>query len=443
MNQTLNSIRRQNKGSGNTGQIVDDIYKMKFPELLEMSKKEIARALPNHIDPNRIVRIALTAFRKNPELAKCQPMSVLAAVFQASQLGLEISMNGEAFLVPFKDHQSVECQLIPGYQGLMKLARNTGVVRDIYAHEVYENDHFELDLGLDRKLVHKPMLGKGGFPAPIHMRGEAVGFYAVAILDDGIRSFVPMSLEDVMGVRDDSKGYQAARRYNRRSPWDTHFIEMAKKTVIRALCKMLPKSSELNAALNLDRAAEMGLRQQIDLQQVADGIYEVPKHEDADANADSGRETQSTSSHQQRYQQQRQSPQPSSTARAAPRQQPAPQQPRNVQRQGPVDVAEQVRNAPPPPQPQQPKQQPQQAAQQAQQQAGVSPSSTQSRSSAGPASAVNDVIGQMKAAKSMHHLDELSIRAESVYDGADLVAINRAFDEARDRICGNAPAFPM
>lgn len=437
MNQTLNSIRRQGNPNGKPA-LVDDIYKMKFPELLEVSKNEIARALPNNIDPNRILRIALTAFRKNPELGKCQPLSVLAAVFQASQLGLEISMNGEAYLVPFRD----ECQMIPGYQGLMKLARNTGVVLDIYAHEVYENDYFELDLGLDRKLVHKPMVVKNGFPAPTHMRGEIVGFYAVGILRDGTRTFIPMCVDDVLAVRDDSKGYKSAKRYNKPSSWDTHFVEMAKKTVIRSLCKMLPKSSQLSAALNLDRAAEMGLRQQIDLHQVADGSYEVPSYDDADDNADDVQANQSSPAQQQRYQSP-QSSQPSSAARAAPRQQPAPQQPRNVQRQAPVDVAEQVRNAPPPPQPLQPKQQPQQAAQQAPQQAGVSPSSTQSRNPASPASAVKEVIEQMKAAKSMHHLDELSIRAESVYDGADLVAINRAFDEARDRICGNAPAFPM
>ena len=161
MSQALNSIRRNNpQGNGQVDQARNSNV-FNFPALLEKSKGEIARALPKHIDPDRMLRIALTTFRTNPGLAKCNPVSVLAAVIQASQLGLEIGQNGEAYLVPFKD----ECQMIPGYLGLMKLARNSGMIRDIYAHEVRENDRFELRLGLNRHLDHEPLQGRGGFPA--------------------------------------------------------------------------------------------------------------------------------------------------------------------------------------------------------------------------------------------------------------------------------------
>jgi hypothetical protein len=75
-------------------------------------------------------------------------------------LGLEVGLMGEAHLVPFGS----QCQLIPGYQGLMKLARNSGIVQDIYGHEVRINDKFDIVLGLNRSLVHEP-LKKNGFPA--------------------------------------------------------------------------------------------------------------------------------------------------------------------------------------------------------------------------------------------------------------------------------------
>ncbi len=111
--QALRNIRNTNSNAGKETQ------QSNFPAMLEQYKGEIARALPKHINPDRMARIALTAFRMTPKLAECDPRSVFAAVIQSSQLGLEIGLMGEAHLVPFGG----QCQLIPGYTGLMKLAR--------------------------------------------------------------------------------------------------------------------------------------------------------------------------------------------------------------------------------------------------------------------------------------------------------------------------------
>ena len=42
-----------------------------FPALLERYKGEIARALPRHLNPDQMLRIALTCFRMNPKLEQC------------------------------------------------------------------------------------------------------------------------------------------------------------------------------------------------------------------------------------------------------------------------------------------------------------------------------------------------------------------------------------
>ena len=55
-----------------------------FPALLKQYQSEIARALPRHLSPDRMTRIALTEFRKNPKLGECDPRSVFAAVIMAS-----------------------------------------------------------------------------------------------------------------------------------------------------------------------------------------------------------------------------------------------------------------------------------------------------------------------------------------------------------------------
>jgi len=240
-----------------------------FPAMLEQFKGEIARALPKHINPDRMARIALTAFRMTPKLGECDPRSVFAAVIQSSQLGLEVGLMGEAHLVPFGN----QCQLIPGYTGLMKLARNSGLVTDIYAEAVRMNDTFALKLGMERSLDHEPLTAPGGFPASDEERGEVVGFYAVGVLKDGSRTFVAMGRKEVESIRDGSRGYQAARKYKKESIWDTDFVAMGLKTAIRRICKFLPKSPELATALAMDEKAQAGQGQNLNLNDVIDGSY--------------------------------------------------------------------------------------------------------------------------------------------------------------------------
>lgn len=261
---TLQTLKNINRGNGRA-----DANAQGFPVMLEKFKGEIARALPKHINPDRMARIALTAFRMNPKLGECDPRSVFAAVIQSSQLGLEVGLMGEAHLVPFGD----QCQLIPGYTGLMKLARQSGLVQDIYAHEVRVNDKFTLKLGMDRSLEHEPLTGPGGFPASDEERGEVAGFYAVAVFKDGSRTFVAMSRKEVEKIRDNSRGYQAAKRYKKESVWDSDFTAMGLKTAIRRLCKYLPKSPELAMALALDSVSERGKAQNLDLDEVIEGSY--------------------------------------------------------------------------------------------------------------------------------------------------------------------------
>lgn len=257
--QALKNIRKSNNEVGNS-------QPNNFPAMLEQYKGEIARALPKHINPDRMARIALTAFRMTPKLAECDPRSVFAAVIQSSQLGLEIGLMGEAHLVPFGG----QCQLIPGYTGLMKLARNSGLVVDIYAEAVRVNDKFMLKLGMERNLEHEPLTADGGFPASDEERGEVVGFYAVGVLKDGSRTFVAMGRAEVERIRDASRGYQAAKKYKKESVWDTDFVAMGLKTAIRRICKFLPKSPEMATALALDENAG---RQTLNVDDAINGTF--------------------------------------------------------------------------------------------------------------------------------------------------------------------------
>lgn len=232
---------------------------------LKRIQGSLAAALPAHIKAERMIRIVLGSIRKTPRLAECELRSLLGAVMVSAQLGLEPDGTlGEAYLVPY----GKECQLIPGYKGLMKLARQSGQVSSIAARAVHERDHFLFEFGLNEKLEHRPYAG-GDSP------GELTWVYAIARLRDGGVHLDVMSRADVEKIRDKSQGYQAAKKYNKQTPWDDHFDEMAKKTVVRRLCKMLPSSVELSRAVAMDEAADRGVGQGLTEALAMDGI-DVP-----------------------------------------------------------------------------------------------------------------------------------------------------------------------
>lgn len=197
--------------------------------LINDMKPEIARALPKHMSPDRMARIATTVLRQTPALARCTPESFLGALMTASQLGLEPGPLGEAYFVPFKNTVT----FIPGYRGLVKLARNSGQVIDLWAEIAYEHDDFAWTLGLHRDLTHQPAPGDRGKPTHV---------YAAAQLRDGGTPFVVMTVAQVEAIRSRSMAKGSG-------PWVTDWEAMAKKTAVKQLSKWLPLSSEFSAAV--------------------------------------------------------------------------------------------------------------------------------------------------------------------------------------------------
>ncbi|MCA3067491.1 MAG: recombinase RecT [Rhodocyclaceae bacterium] len=245
-----------------------------FKQLLESRKLEIQNALPKHVTADRVIRLALTEFQKNAQLRECSLSSIYSGIIQASQLGLEIGVLGQGYLVPYnvkkKDKSGretwrKEAQFIAGYKGLISLARRSGEVTSIESHIVYENDSFDLSLGIDTKIEHKPFL-KGD-------RGQPCLVYGVAHFKDGSHHFEWMTMQDVNKVRTRSKASGS------HSPWTTDFEQMVRKTLIRRMMNYLPMSIELSAALQVDEAVEQGKRAAIE------GDFNVITSEDDEAAA--------------------------------------------------------------------------------------------------------------------------------------------------------------
>ena len=208
---------------------------------------EIKKALPNTITPERFTRIVLSAISNSKDLQMCTPQSFLAGMMNAAQLGLEPNTPlGQAYLIPYRNHGTLEAQFQIGYKGLIDLAYRSGQVRTIYAEEVCENDEFEYELGLNPKLVHKPASEN---------RGKPIYYYAVFKLVNGGEGFAVMSKDDIDKHRDRfSKAAKAGF-----SPWSTNYDEMAKKTVIKKVLKYAPLSTDIMRSISQDETIKSDL----------------------------------------------------------------------------------------------------------------------------------------------------------------------------------------
>lgn len=194
--------------------------------LLHSAEGRIAEIIPKHIDADRLLKLALVAANQNPRILNCSQESVIQAVMRSAELGLDCSGTlGEAYLVPYGN----TLQFLPGYRGLVKLARQSGEVKRVEAQVVHENDHFVYRQGTELVVDYRPCYS--GDPGP------AIGAYALIQFKDGACQAEYMRRDEIEKVRAVSK---AANN----GPWKDWEEEMWKKTVLRRLMKTAPLSSE-------------------------------------------------------------------------------------------------------------------------------------------------------------------------------------------------------
>jgi recombination protein RecT len=220
----------------------------KLANLMQQYKGQIAAALPKHVTADRLMRICLTEFRKNPKLQQCDHLSFLGAVVTAASLGLEPgSALGQCYLIPYKN----ECEFQISYRGMVDLARRSGNIVSISARCVYEGDEFSVALGTEETIHHVPRFATTNL----------VSVYAVAKLVGGGTQFEVMSVGEVEYIRNKFSKQPGGKA------WTDSYDEMAKKTVVRRLFKMLPASVELSAALTAEDTKS---------HEILDADYSVP-----------------------------------------------------------------------------------------------------------------------------------------------------------------------
>jgi recombination protein RecT len=204
---------------------------------LPTMQAQLKSALPPHVTVDKFLRVAMTALQQNPGLLNMDRGSLFAAVVSSAQLGLlPDAQLGEAYFVPFKG----KVTLVPGYRGLIKLARQGDIgfveaeifcANDKTLYVLGDNSHFESMVSWQD-------------------RGAMVGVYALAkYRDGGIAARVVMTKAQVDAIRAKS---QAANG----PAWTDNYEEMAKKTALRRLAKLLPMATTADNAFRLSELHE-------------------------------------------------------------------------------------------------------------------------------------------------------------------------------------------
>lgn len=251
--------------------------------LIESKTKELAMSLPDHMKPERLVRIALTCIRQIPDLAKCTPESFLGALFTAAQLGVE-PVAGRAFLLPFNNskkkgdgswHTVKECQFVLGYKGIVDLFYRHEKAICIEWGAVKEGDIFGYEKGTKSYISHIPQ----------NKSNKVLGYWVMANLVNGGKPFHYMTLEECL-----EHGKKHSKTYDKKkgvfydsSPWVKDADSMCLKTVLLQLMKILPLSIELQKAINADetsREMRPGVNDMLEIPSTTDWEHEAKEEAD-------------------------------------------------------------------------------------------------------------------------------------------------------------------
>lgn len=201
-----------------------------FQDEVDQRAKALCAQLPQHVSRDRFMAAAIEAVKQNPDLLRCTPRSLMAAVTKAAQDGLIPDGRREGVILNYKG----EAQWIPMVGGLRKRARELDYII-VSAEVIYSNDHFIWRQGDDPHIEHIP--AQLGTP-----RGEMIGAYAIFWKGGDVLHREVMDADEIGQARAMSKQPNGLM-------WTKFTGEAWKKTVVRRGFKSVPCSESLDSIL--------------------------------------------------------------------------------------------------------------------------------------------------------------------------------------------------
>lgn len=231
-----------------------------------------AAALPKGFNTLRFKQNALAVLNDlDVTRMKGQEFNLAKCIMKGAYLGLDF-FNKECYVITYGGQP----QFMTDYKGEEKLCKKYSInpIKDIYAKLVREGDFFEESIKDGKQSINFK---------PITFNTNAIiGAFAVVYYVDGSMAYETMSKAEIEYIRDNfSKQKNGAA-------WSKSFGEMAKKTVLRRLCKHIEldfdsleqgKVWEESSDMEFKNEAVESEKSEIEKELEADGTIEEVKEE--------------------------------------------------------------------------------------------------------------------------------------------------------------------
>ena len=212
-------------------QTADIVINNKFVESLGAQiteKMKYGLTLPPDYNHTNALMGALLTLKETtdrngkPLIEACTPASIANSLMDMATMGLSVQKK-QGYFVSYGG----KCQFMKSYFGSVTIARRYGL-KDISAEVIYADDEFEYEIVGAKKVLksHKQKFTSIG--------GEIVGAYAIARMNDGTTMMEVMNIKQIKNAWSQGFGYKEGT--------GTHAKfadQMAKKTVMNRLCKMI------------------------------------------------------------------------------------------------------------------------------------------------------------------------------------------------------------
>ena len=260
-----------------TQDTMNDQQKKQAQTLLDMLEKptvlERFKAMATkYIDAEQMVHLAIECVKRKPALGECDHLTVLGAFVTSHSVGLKPNtILNHSYLIPYskwtldesrpKGQQWVksppECNFQVGYKGYSALLDRTGKIRDFFASDIRENDHYRCVVGTN------PLVE---FSKNLRDRGEVIGSFCHINFLHGGQAVEELTRADIEKIRSTSETYkslqkalEAAERKNDQAKADEARRKMAETPWVKwenIMC-MKPAIKRLAGKFDLDPSVAM------------------------------------------------------------------------------------------------------------------------------------------------------------------------------------------
>jgi len=213
-------------------------YRARFGEILGQRAAQFCASVVN--------------ISRDQNISECDPHSVIASAIVAASLDLPVDRNlGFAWIVPYKEGGTPRATFQLGAKGVIQLAMRSGQYRRMNAKPINAEAYAGLD-SFGEPIINWEKLDE---------TKPAVGFAFAWELVNGFRKTCFWTDSK---IRDHASRYSMAFKKGRTSPWQTHYEQMALKTVIKnELSDWGILSVEMQKAFRHDQGAQANIDSEI------------------------------------------------------------------------------------------------------------------------------------------------------------------------------------